>query len=84
MIFDIMSTGQNGKHFSLKHCGVPPKGETEPPFHRLPIHPGPGPKPPHLGPICKPDVPLDTGRSQVPVVQSSLVNAVTLYLGSKL
>jgi hypothetical protein len=77
-----MSTGQNGKHLGLKDCGVSPRGETEPPFHRLPIHPSPPPRirDPSVNQTC----PLTLGGVPVPVVQSSLVYAIALYLGSKL
>jgi hypothetical protein len=82
MIFYVMSTGQNGKHLSLKDCGISPKGEIEPPSHRLPIHPGPGP-PRIWDTSVNKTCPLTLGGFPVPVVQSSLVNSVTLYLGSK-
>jgi hypothetical protein len=85
MIFYILSTGQNGKHLDLIYCDVSPKGGTELPFHRLPIHPGPGPPPPpNRDPSANQTCPLTLRGVPLPVVQSSLVNAVTLYLGSKL
>jgi hypothetical protein len=59
---DIMSTGQDGEHLGLKNSGVFPKGEAKPPSLWLPKYPGPGP-PLHPRPICKTDVPLDTGGS---------------------
>jgi len=57
--------------------------DTEPFSKRLPTESGPG-SPQGLGPICIPDEPLNYRESPTLSVHSSLVNIVTLYLGSKL
>jgi hypothetical protein len=57
-----MCTGQNGEHLGLKNCGVSSERKAELPSNGLPIYPGPVP-PPHLGPISKPDMPLDSEGS---------------------
>ena len=57
--------------------------KTEPFSHRLPIDSAPVPYF-ILDPSVNQTSPLTTGGVPVPLVQSSLVNIVTLYLGSKL
>jgi hypothetical protein len=83
MIFDIMSTGKEGKRLGLKDCVVSAKG-------RLSLLPSgcpntPAPVSPHIrDPSVNQTYPLTLGEVPVPEVQSSLVNATILYLGSKL
>jgi hypothetical protein len=79
----FMNTGQDSIYLSLENCCISTQGKAEPSFYGLPIDPSPSPSF-ILDPSVYQMSPLISGGDPEPLVQSSLVNMVTLYLGSRL
>jgi hypothetical protein len=79
----FMNRGQDVIYLSLKNCSLHSLRNTVISSQILPINSRPSPlRCPGL--ICKPDEPFNYRWVPGPLAHSSLVNIVTLYLGSRL
>jgi hypothetical protein len=78
---NFMNAGQDSIYLSLENCCISTQSKTEPSFYGLAKTPDPSFI---LDPSIYQTSPLISGGGPEPLVQSSLVNMVTLYSGSRL